>query len=310
MKICRLKSALASVSAERPPARTRARLRRQATSQRLTRSDFNRGYFRKETLPMPQTSTRAVDRALDILLCFKRNEPTLTLTQIAERVGLHKSTVHRLLATLERKRFVQRIEETSSYRLGWMLLELGFSVLEQADLPRQVVPYMQRLVSEYRETVDFGILDGNTVLYLQVIESPQRVKISSAPGQRLPVFCTATGKAFLAFLPDAQVKELIKTGRRRYTEYTTTDIPKILEQLGVTRERGFAISEQEYELGINAVAAPILDANQYPVAVMAIVGPAYRMTTERLLELGPILRATTDEIAQEVGLTLQPARSI
>jgi len=256
-----------------------------------------------------QTSTRTVDRALDILLCFNRNEPTLTLSQIAQRVRLPKSTVHRLLATLERKGFLRRIEEDGSYRLGWKLLELGFSVLEQTDLPRQVVPYMQRLVSEYRETVDFGILDGNTVLYLQVIESPQRVKISSAPGQRLPLFCTATGKAFLAFLPDAQVKEILRTGRRKYTEYTTTDIPTILEQLRVTRERGFAVSEQEYEIGINAVAAPILDVNRYPVAVMAIVGPTYRMTPERMLELGAVLRATTDEIAREAGLTLQPARS-
>lgn len=256
---------------------------------------------------MPQPSTRAVDRALDILLCFNRNEPTLTLTQIVERAGIHKSTVHRLLATLERKGFLQRIEESGSYRLGWALLELGFSVLEHSDLHRQATPYMQRLATEYRETIDLGILDGNSVLYLQVIESSQRVKISSAPGQRLPVFCTATGKAFLAFLPEPQVKEILKSGRRKYTEHTTTDLPEILKQLRLTRERGFAISEQEYELGINAVAAPILDARQHPVAAMAIVGPTFRMTLSRMLELGPKLRATTDAIAQEIGLTLQSA---
>lgn len=254
---------------------------------------------------MPQPSTRSVDRALDILLCFNRAEPTLTLTQIVERAGIHKSTAHRLLATLERKRFLQRVEETGSYRLGWALLELGFSVLEHNNLHRQATPYMQRLVAEHRETVDLGILEGNSVLYLQVIESPQRVKISSAPGQRLPVFCTATGKAFLAFLPDSKVKELLKTHRHKYTEYTTTDLAEILQQLKLTRERGFAISEQEYELGINAVAAPILDAHQYPVAVFAIVGPTYRMTLERMLELGPALRATTDALAREIGLTLQ-----
>lgn len=254
---------------------------------------------------MHQSSTRSVDRALDILSCFNRNEPTLTLTQIAERVRLPKSTVHRLLATLERKRFVQRIEENGSYRLGWKLLELGFSVLENSNLHREVVPYMQRLVAEFRETVDLGILDGNSVLYLQVIESPQRVKISSAPGQRLPLFCTATGKAILAFLPESKVKELLKTGRRKYTEYTSTDIATIMEQLRITQERGFAVSEQEYEIGINAVAAPILDARQYPVAVIAVVGPTYRMTMERMLELGPALRATTDAIARDLGLNLQ-----
>jgi IclR family transcriptional regulator, KDG regulon repressor len=259
---------------------------------------------------LPQPSTRAVDRALDILLCFSQKEPALTLTQIVERVGMHKSTVHRLLATLERKGFLRRDKANGSYRLGWALLELGFSVLEHSDLHRQATPYMQRLAAEYRETVDLGILDGTSVLYLQVIESPQRVKISSAPGQRLPVFCTATGKAFLAFLPNQQTQEILKSSRRKYTEHTTTDLPEMLKQLRLIRERGFAISEQEYETGINAVAAPILDARQNPIAAMAIVGPTFRLTLERLLELGPSLRATTDAIAREIGLTLQPTHIV
>jgi DNA-binding IclR family transcriptional regulator len=237
-------------------------------------------------------------------LCFKQDEPTLTLTQIVERVGIHKSTVHRLLATLERKHFLQR-EQDGSYRLGFTLLELGASVLKHSDLYRQALPYMQRLVAEYRETVDLGVLDGNSVLYLQVIESPQRVKISSAPGQRLPVFCTATGKAFLAFLPDRQIRDILKAGRRKYTEHTTTTISEIIEQLRLTRERGFAISEQEYEINISAVAAPILGVNQHPVAAVAIVGPTFRLTLERMLELGPSLRATTDAIARDLGLTLR-----
>ena len=199
---------------------------------------------------------------------------------------------------------------TQPSRLGWALLEFGFSVLEHSDLHRQATPYTQRLAAEDRETVDLGILDGTFVLYLQVIESPQRVKISSAPGQRLPVFCTATGKAFLALLPDQQVKGILKSSRRRYTGHTTTDLPEILKQLRLTRERGYAISEQEYEVGINAVAAPILDAHQHPVAAMAIVGPTFRLTTERLLELGPFLRATTDAIARDIGLTLQSAQIV
>ena len=133
------------------------------------------------------------------------------------------------------------------------------------------------------------------------------MKISSAPGQRLPVFCTATGKAFLAFLSDKQAQEILKADRRKYTEHTTTDLAEIQKQLRLTRERGFAISEQEYELGINAVAAPILDANQHPVAAMAIVGPSFRLTVERLLELGKPLRATTDAIARDTGLMIQSA---
>jgi IclR family KDG regulon transcriptional repressor len=253
---------------------------------------------------LPQPPTRAVDRALDILLCFTQTEPNLTLTQISERVGMHKSTVYRLLATMEHKRFVQRLDD-ATYRLGLGLVELGFSVLKSNNIHRQALPHMQRLAAEYRENVDLGILDGTHVLYLQVIESQQRVKIASAPGQRLPAFCTATGKAFLAYLPDRQVQSILKADHHKYTQHTTTLISEIRQQLQLTRERGFAISEQEFEDGINAVAAPILDANQYPVAAMAIVGPAFRLTSERLLELGHPLRATTDALAHEIGLTLQ-----
>lgn len=253
---------------------------------------------------MPQP-TRAVERALDILLCFGSGTSTLTLTQIAERVGMHKSTVHRLLATLENKGFVQRLEDNGAYRLGFRLVELGFLVLKSTDIHQQATPYLHRLVAEHRETVDLAILDGANVVYLQVIESPQRVKLAAAPGQRLPTYCTATGKAFLAFLPDEQVKSILRQGLRKYTAHTKVSLPDLYEDLRLTRERGFAISEQEYEDGINAVASPILDASRRPIAVIAIAGPSFRLPHQRLLTLGESVRATADAIARDIGLTLQ-----
>ena len=231
-------------------------------------------------------STRAVERALDILLCFSRDEPVLTLTQIAERAELHKSTVHRLLATLESKRFVQRDEGNGSYRLGIRSIELGLAALKNTNISEQATPHLYRLSAEHRETVDLAILEGADMVYLQVIESPQRVKIAAAPGEHLPAFCTATGKAFLAFLPEAEVKKIFKQGVRKYTEHTSLSISALYDDLRDTRARGFSISEQEFEDGINAVAAPILDTNGRPIAAMAIVGPAFRLSSERMKELG------------------------
>ena len=250
-------------------------------------------------------STRAVERALDILLCFSRNEPVLTLTQIAERVELHKSTVHRLLATLENKRFVQRDEGNGSYRLGIRMIELGFSALKRTNLSEKAAPYMRRLSAEHRETIDLAILEGPDVVYLQVIESPQRMKIAAAPGEHLPAFCTATGKAFLAFLPEAEVKKIFKQSVHKYTEHTNLSFSALSDDLRVTRERGFAASVEEYEDSINAVAAPILDTNQHPLAVIAVVGPAFRLSSERMAELGQAVKATADAIAQEIGLAMQ-----
>jgi DNA-binding IclR family transcriptional regulator len=247
-------------------------------------------------------SVRAVDRALDILLCFNNNETALSMTQIAERVEIHKSTVHRLLATLEAKRFLRRDKVTGLYRLGFQLVELASLVLMDMDLAGCAGPYMQRLAVKCEETVDLAILDDDHVIYLRVIESPQRLKIAAAVGQRLPAFCTATGKAFLAFLPLDQVERILAGGQPRHTKSTITSPAELQRDLAATRERGFAISEQEFEPDINAVAAPIHDASGYPIGAIAIVAPSFRLPRERMLALGRQLLAATDAISHEVGL--------
>jgi len=246
-------------------------------------------------------SVRAVERALDVLLSFSQDEPVLSLTQIAERLDMPKSTIHRYLATLEASRFVRRDEANGSYHLGYRFIEMASLVLQEADLERWVQPHLERLSAECSETVDLAVLDGAEVIYLQVIESPHRVKIAAAVGQRLPAFCTASGKAFLAYMPDDQVNHILSQGMLRYTDNTRVSLADLHQDLRVAREQGFAISEQEYERDINAVAAPILDAHGCPVAVIAIAGPAYRLSRERMLELGLSILTTTKAITREVG---------
>ena len=247
-------------------------------------------------------SVRAVDRALAILLCFNPTDGGLSLTQIAERVDIHKSTAHRLLATLEAKRFVHRDRVTGLYRPGVQLVELASLVLRDMDLQRWAEPYLQALAAECGETVDLAALDGNHVVYLQVIDSPQRIKIAAAVGQRLPVHCTATGKAFLAHLAPAQIAAILGSDLRRYTKYTVASLPDLRRELHTIRQHGYSMSEQEFEPDINALAAPILDAHGFPVAVVAVVGPSFRLTRERMLALVPALKATTEAIAREAGL--------
>lgn len=251
-------------------------------------------------------AVRAVDRALDVLLCFTAEHPNLTLTQISERIGIHKSTVHRLLGTLESKRFVERDEATGSYHLGLGLVEMAYLVLHENNLQRMSRPYLVRLADEYRETVDLAVLDGTEVTYIQVIEGHERVKIAAAPGGRLPAFCTASGKAFLANLPPEQVREVLANSTPRRAPNTITTPDALYAELRVTRERGFAISEQEYEENINAVSAPILNAEGHPVAAIAIAGPSFRLTRERMLALGPAVRAAADAIARDLGHSAVP----
>jgi len=247
-------------------------------------------------------SVRAVERALDILLCFTHEEPTRSLTQIAEAIHMSKTTVHRLLATLESKRFITRDKATGVYRLGFRFIEMASLVLQDVDLHRWARPYLKTLSEECGETVDISVLDGSHVIYLEVIESPQRVKLAAAVGQRLPALFTASGKALLAFLPEQQVRAIVEQNLAERAERTPVSLPDILADLRLTAQRGYAISEQEYEEDINAVAAPICDASNRPIASIAIVGPSFRFTKDRLPALGEAIRKMNRVIAEEVGL--------
>jgi IclR family transcriptional regulator, KDG regulon repressor len=247
-------------------------------------------------------SVRSVERALDILLCFTREDPTRSLTQIAESAHMSKTTVHRLLTTLENKRFITRDKTTSLYRLSFLFIEMASVVLQDVALHRWAHPYLERLSAEFGETVDLSVLDGSHVIYLEVIESPQRVKLAAAVGQRLPAYFTASGKALLAFLPDEQVRKVISDNIAESAKHASPSVAEMIADLQATAERGYAVSEQEYEEAINAVAAPIFDAEKNPIASIAIVGPSYRLTKDRLPLLGDALHKMAQMISNEVGL--------
>lgn len=251
-------------------------------------------------------SVRAVERALDVLLCFTRQTPELSMTQIADQVGIHKSTVHRLLATLENKRFVQRDPDTGMYRLGIRLLQMAYLTLEQNDLSQMAAPYLRSLGEKYQENIHLAVLDDKDVIFMYIIESPQRVKLAAAIGQRLPAFATASGKAILAFLPQEMVLRILNRGMPQFTPYTHISPETIFEDLHLAREQGFAISEQEFEDEINAVATPIFDIEMQPVASIAVAGPAFRLTHERMIEIGPYIREVAREITQELTIVAFP----
>jgi IclR family acetate operon transcriptional repressor len=251
-------------------------------------------------------SVRAVERALDILLCFTRQTPELSMTQIADQVGIHKSTVHRLLATLEDKRFVHRDPESGMYRLGVRLLQMAYLTLEQNDLRRVARPFLQRLGEQYQENIHLAVMDDMDVVFIDIIESPQRVKLAAAVGQRLPAFATASGKSMLAYMPDTFVRRILDRELPRFTLHTPRTPEAVLSDLKSVREQGFALSVQEYEDEINAIAAPIFDSDNQPVGSLAVAGPAYRLTRERMIEISPIVVTTTREISREINITAFP----
>jgi DNA-binding IclR family transcriptional regulator len=182
---------------------------------------------------------------------------------------------------------------------------LAHLALEHNNLRRMADPFLHQLCELHRENVNLAILDGTDVVYTDVLEGAQRVKLAAVTGQRLPAFGTASGKAILAYLPEETIQQVLDRGVPQYTQQTLTSPTIFLEDMQHTRERGFAISEQEYEDGINAVAAPIFDASHRPIASISVAGPAYRLPKERMMDIGPSVVETAGKIAQEVKLAMR-----
>jgi len=226
-----------------------------------------------------KVTVRAVERALDILLCFTdANE--LTLTEIAVRVGLHKSTVYRLLASLEHKGFVIRDAESEKYKLGFRLWELSAN-LSQADDPAVVLlPEMERLRDMIGETISLYVRDGHERIRIQAVQSSQAIRRVAPVGVRLPLYVGASSKVLVAYA-DAEDRESLFSSP---TWPVSIDQEAYERQLADIRASGFATSVEEREPGAAAVAAPILNRSGSMVAVLSVSGPANRLTVDKMKE--------------------------
>ncbi|MGB3904849.1 MAG: IclR family transcriptional regulator [Anaerolineae bacterium] len=248
---------------------------------------------------------RAVDRALDLLATLSTSEAELTLTEVASRLGLSRSTTYRLLVTLESRSYVERNHQTGGYSLGVACLDLGNGFLSQLDLRERVLPVLQALREECKETVHLGILDtdGMEVIYLEkLVGLLPVVMMGSRVGGRVPAHCTALGKCMLAYVREEVVRDAYcQEGLRSYTPNTITDLDELVRELGETRQRGFAIDDIEHEPAVKCVAAPVWNHEKEVVAAISISAPADRMNEERCLELGPLVREAVLEVSRRMG---------
>jgi DNA-binding IclR family transcriptional regulator len=259
----------------------------------------------KQTVRDSPYHIQVLDRALGILELLSADGPGLTLGELVERTGLHKSTVHRLLMVLEQHRFIEKKSATGAYHLGLKLFELGSRALGQLDLHERARPHLERLVFETGETAHLCMLDEGEVLYLEKVEAPRTVRIPSVVGQRYPVHCGASGKSLLAFLPEKQVDDLIRArGLKPYTRNTITTPARLKAELQLVRERGYALDNEEFEEGLKCIAAPVRDHSGRTVASIGVAGLAFRMTDDKLPVLAELIRDVAGKLSAELGYRL------
>ena len=248
---------------------------------------------------------QSADRIFAILEALA-DHGSMRIIDLSEQLELHKSTVHRLLASLISMGYVTQNEQTGAYTLTFKLVEMSGKILKNTDILSLVRPYAEQLSNACDETVHFVKKTGSNVLYIEKLES-QSVKarsfrLSSQVGLTRPMYCSAVGKVILAYLPEEEVKSIWDSSDIvKKTDHTITDLRTLKKELELIRTRGYALDNEENELGIRCIAVPVFDYHdtpQYALSVSTLVG---RMPDERLGSLSEQLLNTARDISRVLG---------
>jgi IclR family KDG regulon transcriptional repressor len=245
---------------------------------------------------------QVIDRAVEILNCFSFDHPDLSVTEIAVRTGLHKSTAHRILMALEYNDIIRQTSETGYYHLGVKLFALGNQAVARLSLRDVARSYLIQLMEETKETVHLAVLDEGQVLYLEKVEGPHALRMPSRVGRRIPTYCTSLGKAMLSCLEEAQVKRQLQGPRlKAYTPQTVKNVDQLLVDLSQIRQCGYAVDNEEIELGLRCVGAPIRDYSGGMVGAVSVAGPSARVNLEKLPLLGAKVMHVAASISSDLG---------
>lgn len=249
-------------------------------------------------------SIRSVDRTIDIIACVAANNGALTIDQIVTAARLPKSTVFRILATLEARRFVERSPQSQTYRLGSLAVMVGARALGELDIRRIARPHIETLMEATGETVHLSMLNDDTALCIDKIDSTRSIRMSSYVGFRDPLHCSGVGKVLLAFQTEPERKAILsRITLTRQTPRTITDKRLLQQQLDAIRAKGFATDIEEIEEGVGCVAAPIYDHSIRAIASVSISGPTTRINETTLDNLIPLVSRCAAAISGDLGFT-------
>ena len=262
-------------------------------------------------LKKPTYKVQVLDRAINILEFVARQAGgEAGLPELAAAMKLHKTTTHRIAHVLESRGLLRRGPDSNRYRLGLHLYDLGCQALDNVNIRDEARPIMTRVAFEVGETTHLAVLDRAEVLYIERIEAQRSLTMGSKLGARNPVYCTALGKAILAFSPEAEIDQALAGCRMQArTKNTITSVLSFKRDLERIRDRGYSIDDEEIEDGIRCISAPVLNPADRAVAAISISGPSSRVTPDRFQIIGKTVMKAAEELSVHIGRTASPSRS-
>jgi DNA-binding IclR family transcriptional regulator len=247
---------------------------------------------------------QSVDHALKVLEEFHDNVDEVRITELSKRLNLHKNKIFRLLATLTSRNYIEQNKHNEGYRLGLKTLDLGLAFINQLGFLGTARPVQESLAKKCNETTYLSIMKGSKVVYLNAVESNLPVRVVPRIGSRLPFYCSEAGKVFAANLrrDDVLREFFLSEGVKKYTPNTISDPEELAVHLRRAAETGYAIDDEEFEIGVKSVGVPFRDYTKKIVGAVSISGPSFRMSTSRVNnELVPLVKEAARDISSRLG---------
>jgi IclR family KDG regulon transcriptional repressor len=237
---------------------------------------------KNDTKGSSSQSNSAVERSLTILELISSKKGPVGVGEIAQELGLAKSTTHRILEALKNKRFIEQIETTEKYHIGIKAIEVGMSGLANLNIVDISAPYVKQIASELNETAFLAVYDEGRIVYVYKAEGNQAVATNAHLGTRKPIHCTALGKAIVSNFHVEEVDRILtEKGMEKYTDRTITAKQKYLEELSKVRQCGYGMDDEEVEEGLTCFAVPIFNHTGHAVAAISVAGPTERMLSKK-----------------------------
>jgi IclR family acetate operon transcriptional repressor len=253
---------------------------------------------------------QSVDRALSIIETLAEDDEGYRLSDLAVRTGLSTSTAHRLLATLEKRRFVQFDRHESKWHVGAQSFSVGATFARRRNFTAQAIPYLRKLLDLTRETANLAVVDDEAIIVLTRIESREIMRSLTKVGGRVAMVASGVGKAVLATYSDEDVNAIIcRQGMPRLTEKSIVRPGELFRELQTIRRLGYAVDDEEARMGLRCVAAVIYSHCSEPLAAISVSGMTSRMTDDRLAAVGRTVREVAAELTIALGGVMPEATS-
>jgi DNA-binding IclR family transcriptional regulator len=248
------------------------------------------------------TKVPSVERALAVLEILAESKRGFSISEMARRLGVPKSSIHLILTTLERRGYLVKNPQSRRYFVGLKLVSLAYLALDGFEVRERAVPFLLSLAAKTGLGVHMAVLEGNEAVLIERIESPGLVKLNTWVGQRMHVNCTALGKALVAFLPEEEFKRTVQAKRLiKHNQNTISSMVKFREELTRVRAAGYAVDDEEEEVGVRCVGAPVFDHLDRVVAALSVAGTTTQIPGNRIEELARLVQDTGTRISRELG---------